>query len=346
MTSVHLKKPLLIFCLAFFSLASCAKHRQVNMAFFYWQKEFSLSSDQLSYLGKLQTKRLYIKFFDVDWDQELKDAVPLAKIEFISPLPGQVAIVPCIYITNRAIENTKEEDIQILAGRISKLLKTLQAKNTLPDFDELQLDCDWTLQTREKYFALLRQVKKLITPAVLSATIRLHQVKYLEKTGVPPVDRGLVMFYNMASLEQTDTGNSILDLEQGEKYIDNLGSYPLDIDIALPAFSWAVLLRFNKITGLIHNVTLATLKNTENLEQVGKNRFKAKNSFYFDGYYLYKDDILRYENAEIAMLQKAAEMLAAKVRNRNLNIVFFHLNQQLIEEYSYEELESVRNRFN
>ncbi len=71
----------------------------------------------------------------------------------------------------------------------------------------LQIDCDWTTKTAPKYFYFLQQIREKLDAhedggtfaslAMLSATIRLHQVKYPEKSGMPPVDKGVLMFYNM-----------------------------------------------------------------------------------------------------------------------------------------------------
>jgi len=343
--NINNKKLLLILFITSLLLSTCGKHRQTHVCFFYWQQNFTLSSKQLKYLEKLNTDKLYVKFFDVDWDETVKDAVPLAKIHFKTGVPADIDIIPCVFITNRALEKITSHDIPLMAQRIVTLLHTLRNTNNINRFRELQIDCDWSLSTKQKYFALLKQIKSLSGQLTLSATIRLHQVKYSDTTGIPPVDKGVLMFYNMADLDDIETDNSIIDLSEGKDYLPELPDYPLQIDIALPAFSWAVLLRFDKVTKLIHNVTLDTLQKTAQLEQIAKKRFKVKESFYFNGYYLYKDDILRYEDVEMPVLREAAGMLASKIRNHDLNIIFFHLNTYLIEEYSYEKLESIVNRF-
>ncbi|MEZ4901823.1 MAG: hypothetical protein R2822_08725 [Spirosomataceae bacterium] len=49
---------------------------------------------------------------------------------------------------------------------------------------EVQIDCDWTVATKAKYFRLLQQISALLPPSViLSATIRLHQIKFYRTTG-------------------------------------------------------------------------------------------------------------------------------------------------------------------
>ena len=73
----------------------------------------------------------------------------------------------------------------------------------------------------------------------LSATIRLHQVKYREETGVPPVDYGVLMYYNMGHISAMGA-NSIYDRSTALRYLGKLREYPLPLDIALPMFAWGV----------------------------------------------------------------------------------------------------------
>lgn len=57
-------------------------------------------------------------------------------------------------------------------------------------------------------------------------------VKYAQKTGIPPVDEVTLMYYNMSSVQDMKTYNSILDNTEGEKYIKGAIEYPLHINIA------------------------------------------------------------------------------------------------------------------
>ncbi|MGG2305049.1 hypothetical protein ACE4Z6_26875, partial [Salmonella enterica] len=93
-----------------------------------------------------------------------------------------------------------------------------------------QIDCDWTLGTKEKYFSLLKRIKERMA-LPLSCTIRLHQVKYQAKTGVPPVDRGMLMYYNMGHVEGATETNSIYDPANADKYVSYVKDYPLPLDV-------------------------------------------------------------------------------------------------------------------
>src|ERR1019366_1414323 len=119
--------------------------------------------------------------------------------------------------------------------------------------------CDWTAATRATYFQLLKVARSRLNEAgfasaKISATIRLFQCKYMAKTGVPPVDKGLLMCYNMGNLTHPGTGNSILETTELKKYIASVTTYPLPLDVALPIFDWKVLFHEGSYAGLVKDL--------------------------------------------------------------------------------------------
>ncbi len=107
----------------------------------------------------------------------------------------------------------------------------------------------------------------------VSATLRLHQIKYHQKTGVPPVRKGILMFYNMGSPTRMDVQNSMLDLDIAKQYIGNLESYPLPLDVALPLFSWGVLFHHQHFIMLVNNLREQDLLDHKDFERVKENIF-------------------------------------------------------------------------
>ncbi len=73
--------------------------KQVTRAFYYWKSVFKLSEYEKAALQKYHATRLYIKFFDVDWDASTRQAIPKAVIKFKENPP--VEFVPTVFITNR-----------------------------------------------------------------------------------------------------------------------------------------------------------------------------------------------------------------------------------------------------
>jgi len=66
----------------------------------------------------------------------------------------------------------------------------------------------------------------------VTATIRLHQIKFKDKTGIPPVDQGVLMAYNIGELKNNKQ-NSILEANIVKQYINKNTEYPLKLKLAL-----------------------------------------------------------------------------------------------------------------
>jgi hypothetical protein len=222
------------------------------------------------------------------------------------------------------------------------------------DVREIQIDCDWSGTTKEKYFRLLRFLKKEIQKEKiqLSATIRLHQIKYFKKTGVPPVDRGMLMFYNVDDVKDYKTKNSILDLEVAKQYFFNFENYPLELDVALPIFSWGVLYRSGGMIKLINNLRAEDMADDSfflPIRQAGlqtdETHFEVIKSTYLQGKYLYEGDNIRLETVPLETLEMSAELLKSKIKNPNVTISFYHLDTTTIKHYPYGNLERVIDAF-
>lgn len=321
--------------------------RQIEPTFYHWQTHLSLSNTEISYLEQLRVKRLYTKFFDVDWDANRQQAIPLALIDIQPSGLKQFQIIPTIFITNRTLLNSKTNNISTLAKKIVSKIQELYEPLQDRPLIEIQLDCDWTLKTKDKYFDLIEQIKKETEPIniVLSATIRLHQVKFFEKTGVPPVQKGMLMFYNMGDVSDIDMQNSILDMNIAEQYFNNFDRYPLHLDVALPIFAWGVLMRDYQMIKLINNLRATDLTDSTRFIKIDENLFQVIKNTYLDGYYLYKDDKIRLEQVSLEELEMAAERLDAHISNRNLSLAFYHLDTTVIKHYPYETLERICQTF-
>lgn len=350
----------------FFSGCRDATTPVISPAFYHWQTHLQLTENERIYLDALGVKKLYVKFFDVDWDEASGQPVPHAQVAFDTARLAGLDIVPAVFITNRTFLNLKMEEVPGLADRISDKIVELASPLTSrsgvgtksggsPNGEpfriiEVQFDCDWTEQTSAKFFALLRHFKMNMHSASLSATIRLHQLRFFEKTGVPPVDRGMLMFYNTGNLEAWQTENSILDLKTASQYLPDYKlpganrQYPLPLDLALPLFRWGVLFRDGRLVKLINNLSEEDLKDSLRFTQLAPARFQVKKSTYLQGYYLYEGDRIRLEGVQPEQLEAAAEMLKF-VKSDTAAIAFYHLDTTTIKLFSHGQLEKVLGKF-
>ena len=324
-----------------FAIGSCTRNRTVTPAFYHWKTELSINSAQNSNLKKIGVEKLYVKFFDVDWSDIEKEPIPLATL-FVNDSVPDFEIIPCVFITNRTFYKITDDDNQVLAKRTGEKIKTLLKKYEFKDVKEIQFDCDWSERTQATFFDFLEYFKKEFPEFELSSTIRLHQVKFFEKTGVPPVSKGMLMFYNMSDVSDWETENSILDLPESKKYLKNFDKYPLKLDVVLPAYSWGVLFRDGEMIKLLPDIDEGDLGRFKNM---GNRRYWVKKSTYFAQQYLYENDWIRYESINPDSLLKAAHLLSDLIENPNLTVGFYHLGSHSFENYPKKTYKDVLEVF-
>lgn len=317
----------------------CDDRAAPPVTFYWWQTTYEPGPKCEKLLAYAKEEPVYIRYFDLDWNEYQQQSVIRGKLNQAKKLPQPH--IPVVFITNRTFQSLSPDSLHSTVQKVYAQLKT----DGWREKGEIQFDCDWSNTTREPFFQFLNQFRGMAKDSVrISATIRLHQIKYPEKTGVPPVDQGTLMFYNMGDLELLGDQNSILDLEVGEQYIGKLPDYPLELDVALPLFNWLVVYRMNRIVNLIPEVTVEVLAADSLMEKSGENRVKVTQSHYFRGVYLYKDDQLRLERVTQADLEKAADLLADyEPENGFRRLIFYHLSESIAQNYPTHDLEKIRN---
>lgn len=202
------------------------------MSFYYWNRTFTLDSVEGDILEDNDVQTLYIRYFDVDWTPVDSAPVPLAPFSY-GVSSANYTIIPVISIRNRVFERLLPSAIPSFAANIFARVRGINSSRRLQN-QEIQFDCDWTPRTRENYFSFLREYHRISVQSI-SAAIRMYQLRYSEQAGIPPVDYGVLFYFN---LEETDSGNerSIYERAAAHHYTPSLRSYPLTLDVALPLF--------------------------------------------------------------------------------------------------------------
>ncbi|MBI5216049.1 MAG: hypothetical protein HY960_09870 [Ignavibacteriae bacterium] len=305
----------------------------------------TISEEEFQYLKILNVEQLYVKFFDVDWDDVQQIPLPITSVKLDTDSILEYEIIPVVFITNRTFTHIRIGEVEVLSNRVANKIQEIASNIHSKGIKEIQIDCDWSEKSKETYFLFLKKIRTYFHTIGIntSATIRLHQVKYKEITGVPPVDRGVLMFYNMGKLEDPTTLNSILNIETAEKYVEYLGNYSLSLDIALPLFSWGVVIRKGQVVHLLNNLTMDDIQDSGRFDVISSNNVNVTQSTYHDYFYLYKNDKIRIEQVSVEQLLHSTEIFKNYFDSEKSKLIFYHLDKRIIKRYSHEDITTVCN---
>lgn len=327
------------FLFVLFVCISCSKkENNIDMSFYYWKTQFKLDASEIDFLKQNQINKMYIRYFDVS----LKGGkpVPVSAITF-DTIPKNLQIVPVIYIKNEVVLLPNLE-VNKLASNIVNYINQINAKYHI-SVNEIQLDCDWSLNSKEQFFALVDEIKKQ-SKLKMSATIRLHQIKYFQKTGVPEVDEAVLMYYNMGTIA-ADSLNSIYDREVAKNYIKSLNSYPLKLNVALPVYSWMVHTRDRKPINLISRIRKEQLDTISNFKKIDENRYLVQESKSYFGNYFKKGDVVKIEGTTSKQIQEMITDLSESMKESPREIIFYDFDKTNTNYYENEFFKKAVSHF-
>ncbi|MFV0482878.1 MAG: hypothetical protein ACK5MG_02100 [Bacteroidales bacterium] len=163
-----------------------------DVGFYYWRTEFKLKDTEKNAINEYAVKKLYVKYSDIGIGAD-SIPYPIGKIKFNSKIPD-VEIVPVVYIKNEVMLN-KQLDVRAISDNILQLINAINTNNNI-DCSGIQIDCDWSLDSRDKFMIFIDALKA-DWGKKLSATIRLHQIKFADVTQITEVDYGMLMYYSL-----------------------------------------------------------------------------------------------------------------------------------------------------
>jgi hypothetical protein len=211
---------------------------------------------------------------------------------------------------------------------------------------DILIDCDWTDKTQDNFFYFVECLKKDFADKEITVTLRLWQYKRNKPEDIPPVDRCLLMCYNMQALNDYRVENSIASFEELKKYVSGK-KYPLKFDVALPIFNWAILFRNEHFMGILGNVNKQKYDNNFiEYEYLGDGRYCSLTDKVTGDFFIRKGDIIRIEEVSKEELQQMAEYLKSEIKmDKYSRITFFSWNKLYINNYGTDEIKNIRNLF-
>ncbi len=329
-------KPILfVFIVTLLSLFSCQSSTEGEVSFYHWKNKARWSEEKEKALQVTECRKIYLRYFDVDvFEEESRNRgiYPVYVLREVDSSYRNYEIIPTVFITNRTL--TRGLSTWELSRNIRRLIEEISQHHFRKSPKEIQLDCDWTQSTREAYFALVKDLKSSYT---VSTTIRLHQIKYVEETGIPPADKGVLMLYNMGELQKEDE-NSIISSKITSAYINENTRYAMPLEVALPLFSQTVLINKQGHVKLINRIEPDVLQQeTTYFSEVGPNLFEVQRDTLYHGYYLSKGFKLKLEESSTDELVESYKQIKSSKLNTT-GVVFYHLDDDILKQYNLKKL--------
>lgn len=328
--------PIVLFLLSSVSCVS-ASHDH-NISFYHWKSNYQIDNDVRNYMRGLNCQKIYLHLFDVVKEGEISRPINIFQVTDSLKNDSSIHFVPVIFITNEVFSNTDTAKINGLTHRLKYFTDDMIRHSNINNntIDEIQFDCDWTPSTKENYFTFLKYIKNLYPDVKISSTIRLHQIKDMKETGIPPVDKGYLMCYATSNANDGMDSNSILNIDLLKNYTENLNDYPIDLDYALPLFSWGIVSNKKSQIKLINGLTHNDLDSVR-FKRISENRYKVREDCFINGLYINKGYTIEIEQIPPTLLRNAIEYLDKKIQ-KDYNIVYYHLSKGFLNRYTIDEL--------
>jgi hypothetical protein len=153
--------------------------------------------------------------------------------------------------------------------------------------------------------------------------------------GIPPVDRGLLMCYNVGNVQQLTTKNAILDAEIVKQYLKGK-TYPIKLDIGLPIFSWAAWYRGNEFKGIVSGWNEVDAENQNLYKETSNHRYFLEADTVIGDNYLREGDLLRWDNGFENEMTETIALLKANLDLSGITIAFFDWETEKVKRHRSE----------
>ncbi|QBZ98356.1 hypothetical protein [Flavobacterium sangjuense] len=341
-----MKKILLLGLISCLFLSCKKEHKIANVerAFYYWKSDnWNISQKEDSISKKLNVKKLYVKFFEVDYSDAMGN-FPISKTQLYLYNLDSITIVPTVYIKNAVFLKSNQASLDTLADNVNFLITKFYKEKfrEAKPLTEFQMDCDWTLKSKDNYFYFLKKLKS-ISQKEISCTLRLYPYKYPDKMGVPPVDKATLMCYNILNPLQNHTKNSILDIDELESYLDTDKIYPKHLDVALPIYSWMQVYKNEQFSNVIYTDNKMVKKLLKEIKPLW---YSVTKDTVINETYLRIGDKVKFEEIDARKIEQTIHLLKKYVSfDKNTTVSLFHLDDEQLSNYTNEELSGFYSAF-
>lgn len=347
-----MKKLILGLFVSFFFLSCSDKTEnitEVERATYYWKSASPHPGEIKKLVQDHKITTVYAKYFEVGYN-DVQGNYPFSKTSLTSTeLSQNTNIIPTVFIKNEIFKYNSNKQLDQLADNIVFLISKYNREKFegIKEFEEIQIDCDWTKSTQVKYFYFLTKIKEL-SQKKISCTLRLYPFAYPDVMGIPPVDKATLMCYNLIKPLSDPDKNSILDIQELKKYLKKDKKYPLHLDIALPIFHWAHWYQNNQFIGLVNLNEKEISSFSKQLSDPNKLMWYEITEDKFINYetYLRKGDVLKCEQIHPKTMLMAISLLKEHIDfNETITVSLFDIQQKQFNQYTHEEISTFYDTF-
>ena len=93
--------------------------QQVTIGFYHWKKELSLVDEEEKAILEDKNTPVYLRCFDVDWDEERAFIIPRSSLKISKSLPENTPVTPVVFLSNHIFEAVPDSQMTLIAETIS-----------------------------------------------------------------------------------------------------------------------------------------------------------------------------------------------------------------------------------
>lgn len=144
------------------------------------------------------------------------------------------------------------------------------------------------------------------------------------------------MVYHTDSPANPTERNAILDLSLAKSYLKDLNSFPLQLDVALPLFSWGRQFdRQGHLIRLFKEISVQDLHKNLQFKPRSINQFEATEDSMLHSKRVMKGDLIIVDQNHIEQVNEIACFIQKRISVRS--VLFYHLDAELTQFTTQEK---------
>lgn len=314
-------------------------HPKPEMAFWVTSDNLKLRTAEENALAANGGRALHLHLMDIVWDDDKQFAFPALQLTIEKPLPEDLSVVPVIGIDNEVFEQLDAEKAGVLADMIAdRIIDRFTENSGLRNpLKSILLDCDWTTSSKGSYFAFVDALTGSFQCPV-EVTLRLHQMKYSEQMGVPPVKRVMLLFDKLCGKDGNSCVDPLGEADSAADYLSSSADYPLPTDIGISIGTNAMLKGPSGSSTFIPEVDRERLSDTLLYEKLSPSEYRVLEDGFLNNVPIAKGDLLVIQKIQMPELKNALKVLGKKLRKEKRTVCFLPFNLAMSTAWSAGQL--------